>query len=293
MKKLKNEYEQMLYDDRLKRCEDIPQGWYKIFVKIFIEMPLWLQKLAQNIVSFFVQSNLNFLAIIFGSDKYGPNAHSYTPHYMTHFKTRRYKKLKLLEIGVGGYGNPISGGGGLRMWKRYFPNSKIFGVDIYDKSALEEHRIKIFKGSQVDSVFLDSMVKQTGDFDIIIDDGSHINEHVIETFKILFPKLNYGGIYVIEDMSTSYCPRLGGDNENLNNPNTIMNFFKKLTDSLNYQEYRIDTLDLGEQEALRPTAQIEANKISYYDGKIISMHFYHNLLFVYKGFNNEKSNVEC
>ena len=43
-----------------------------------------------------------------------------------------------------------------RMWKRYFLNGQIFGLDIYDKSPQEENRIKIFKGSQVDFDFLDS-----------------------------------------------------------------------------------------------------------------------------------------
>jgi hypothetical protein len=36
-----------------------------------------------------------------------------------------------------------------------------------------------------------------GGFDVIIDDGSHLNEHVVETFKILFSKLNDGGIFCL------------------------------------------------------------------------------------------------
>jgi hypothetical protein len=67
-------------------------------------------------------------------------------------------------------------------------------MDIYDKSPQEESRIKIFKGSQVDYPFLDSALAEMGDLDIIIDDGSHINEHVINTFKYLFPKLKSGGM---------------------------------------------------------------------------------------------------
>ena len=73
------------------------------------------------------------------------------------------------------------------MWKRYFPKSEIFGLDIYDKSIHNERRIKTYKGSQVDSTFLQNVVKDIGNIDLIIDDGSHINEHVIETFKICFP----------------------------------------------------------------------------------------------------------
>jgi hypothetical protein len=36
----------------------------------------------------------------------------------------------MLEIGVGGYDSPISGGESLRMWKTYFPFAKIFALDI-------------------------------------------------------------------------------------------------------------------------------------------------------------------
>jgi demethylmacrocin O-methyltransferase len=193
---------------------------------------------------------------------------------MTHFKKFRRKKIKLLEIGVGGYEDPNIGGHSLRMWKKYFPLGEIFAIDIYDKSALQERRIKIFQGSQVDKDFLDEVTKETGEFDIIIDDGSHINEHVITSFKLLFPKLKDGGVYAIEDLQTSYFPDCGGDSKNLNNPNTSMNFLKSLTDCLNHAEFLLP----------------DYNK-TYFDKKIISIHFYHNLVFIHKGNNDETSNM--
>ncbi len=218
------------------------------------------------------RSDLNKLGEIHGTDKI--IGHFYTLHYQKHFSPYRNKKIKLLEVGVGGYDDPQLGANSLRMWKNYFHKGKIFSLDIHDKSLLQEDRIRIFQGSQVDFDFLASMMKEVGKPDIIIDDGSHINEHVIETFKFLFPYLKEGGIYVIEDMQTSYWESFGGDTANLNNPNTMMNFFKSLTDSLNHKEFL--------QKGYQP---------SYYDQKIISMHFYHNMLFIYKGENNEESNI--
>ena len=97
---------------------------------------------------------------------------------------------------------------------------------------------------------------------------------MIETFKILFPKLNNGGIYVIEDTQTSYWKEFGGTSKDLKNEKTMMNFFKHLTDGLNHQEFQIGNYEPG-----------------YFDKKIISIHFYHNLIFIYKGDNNELSNV--
>jgi demethylmacrocin O-methyltransferase len=216
--------------------------------------------------------DLDKLGKIYGTDKIG--THYYTTHYKLHFERFRDRNINLLEIGVGGYEKPFSGGKSLRMWKKYFPLGNIYSIDIYDKSALQEERIKIFQGSQVDKEFLKNVCDEIGAIDIIIDDGSHINDHVIESFKNLFPRLNEGGIYVIEDTNTSYWPEYGGDSNNLENPGTSMNFLKKLTDCLNHKEFLIP-----------------GYKPDYFDEHIISIHFYHNIVFIYKGKNNEKSNI--
>lgn len=221
--------------------------------------------------SIFYMFNLSKIALLHRTDKFG--GHFYTPHYQKHFRPFKFKRINLLEIGVGGYDLLTKGGNSLRMWKSYFPFAKIFSMDIYDKSFLQERRIKIYKGSQVDAQLLDKMVADIGDLDIIIDDGSHINEHVIKTFEMLFPKLKNGGIYVIEDTQTSYWEEYGGTSEDFNKEGTIYHFFKALIDGLNCEEFMIDDY-----------------KKSYYDKHIIAMHFYHNMIFIYKGLNDEPSN---
>ena len=223
----------------------------------------YIKKKIYPFQSFFSYSNLNRLAEVYGTDKFG--IHFYTPQYQTHFESRRKKNIKLLEIGVGGYDDPNEGGESLRMWKNFFKKGKIFSIDIYDKAKLQEDRIKIFQGSQVNFDFLEKVTREIGEIDIIIDDGSHINEHVIESFNFLFSKLKSGGIYVIEDTQTSYWSEYGGDNLEMNNERTIMGYFKSLIDGLNSNEFRIP-----------------GYKKSYFDENIFSMHFYHNLIFVYK-----------
>lgn len=137
-----------------------------------------------NINAFFISHNLTYLAKKYKSDKWG--SHFYTPHYETHFKKFKFKSISLLEIGVGGYEDPFAGGSSLRMWKKYFPFGKIYSLDIFDKSPQEERRIKIFKGSQVDENLLLSICDEIDEIDLIIDDGSHINEHVIKLSKYYF-----------------------------------------------------------------------------------------------------------
>jgi len=197
--------------------------------------------------------------------------HNYIVHYEYHLQQFRNRKIKLLEIGIGGYDNPKAGGESLRMWKDYFKLAEIFGIDIYDKSELNEERITTYQGSQTDENFLNHITTEH-EFDVIIDDGSHVCSDIIKTFKILFPKLKSGGIYVIEDLQTSYWSNFGGDSLNLNNANTSMNFLKSLTDCLNHQEI------------------VNPNYTeTYFDKNIVSIHFYHNLVFIYKGNNDEVS----
>lgn len=231
-----------------------------------------LKNFGKRLLTFHKTSDLTFLAQIYGTDKWGE--HWYTPQYEFHFQKLRNKSINLLEIGVGGYDKPYSGGSSLRMWKRYFPKANIFSFDIYDKSPHQESRIKIYQGSQVDPEFLDAVCNEIGNMDIIIDDGSHLNEHVLFTFHHLFPKLKSGGIYVIEDTQTSYWEHYGGQLEERNNPKTIMGYFKSLVDGVNYMEFK--------NKDYKPT---------YFDLKITSIHFYHNLIFIYKGENNEPSNL--
>jgi hypothetical protein len=225
----------------------------------------WRRRKETNAIAWRRKNDLNALALLFNSDKWG--RHWYTQHYQRYFQPIRYQRLNVLEIGVGGYADSQEGGGSLRMWKTYFPNSRIVGIDIYDKSKMSERRIDIRQMDQTDAEALTSLSREYGGFDIIIDDGSHLNEHVITSFNILFPLLRPDGIYCVEDTQTAYWPTWGGGREN---PNTSMAFFKGLIDGLNHAEYRI--------AGYTPT---------YFDQTIVEMAFFHNLVFIRKGQNNE------
>ena len=217
-------------------------------------------------------SNLKALAMVNNSDKWG--GHWYAQHYETHFGPRRREALHLLEIGVGGNEDPRLGGGSLRMWRTYFPNARVFGIDIHDKSAHDESRIKTFRGSQADEAFLEEVVRTMGRIDIVIDDGSHQNEHVLRSFRFLFPRLSANGLYVIEDTQTSYWERYGGSSTDLMRPDTVMVFLKSRMDGLNHAEFE--------------TPDYEP---SYFDRHIVALHFYHNIAFIQKGLNDEGSNL--
>jgi hypothetical protein len=223
----------------------------------------------QGLAPIVFRNDLNRLATHFCTDKW--NSHWYTQHYQRYFEPFKNRKINLLEIGVGGYKNSQAGGESLRMWKAYFPKARIVGIDLCDKTSFAENRIDIRQCDQTDSEKLRQISSEYGGFDIIIDDGSHLSHHVIETFHILFPLLRPNGIYAIEDTQTSYWPGWGGG---MNNPNSLMAFFKRLTDGLNYVEYPI--------ENYAPTD---------FDKHIVEIAFFHNLIIIRKNNNDERTNV--
>lgn len=195
---------------------------------------------------------LSQLAEKYKTDK-GLWHHGYTPIYHSYFERLRDKPISLLEIGIGGYEFPDKGGESLRMWRDYFTAASITGFDVY-KKTMPIAGVSILQGSQIDAVFLQSLPYP---FDIIIDDGSHRNDHVITTFNELFPKLNNGGIYVVEDTECSYwAEHYGGSTSQLDE--TSMNYFKWLADSLNSEQSGVP--DIG----------------------IKSIHFYKGLIFIFK-----------
>lgn len=219
-----------------------------------------LKRIRENVSSRYNRDDLDALAKIFKTDK-GWH-HHYTPVYQHWFDPLRNKPVRLLEIGIGGYDNPLTGGDSLRMWKSFFRKGIITGIDIYDKSALTEPRIRIYQGDQADKQFLRDVSDKEGPFDIIIDDGSHMQSDIITSFETLFPLMSSGGIYVIEDTQTSYRPKYGGSTKDMWTVPSAMNYFIKKIHTVNHKEWI--------KEDLEETLSVEGiGSISFYQNLIM------------------------
>lgn len=233
---------------------------YALWKKLCRVQDLWLRV--------FGSGNLRWMATLYNSDKWG--RHYYAPHYERHFASLRRKRVTLLEIGIGGYHFLEAGGGSLRMWRSYFRRGRIHGLDIHEKKSHDEARITTHVGDQGDPEFLRALAAKIGPLHIVIDDGSHQMHHIRTSFETLFPLLEDGGVYVIEDLQTAYWPEFGGAYEKRNSPETTMGLLKDLADGLNYEEFKIP--------GYTPT---------YFDRNIKSVHLYHNIAFIFKGANAE------
>lgn len=130
--------------------------------------------------------------------------HGYTIIYEQLFKPLLDgREVSLMEIGV--Y-DPRFPGGSVELWKSYFPDLYFVGMDINpDARVLDERNIHIFIGDQNSKTDLVECMYQHGVlFDVIIDDGSHVGEHILTSFSMLFPYVKPGGYYIIEDLHSIY-----------------------------------------------------------------------------------------
>lgn len=171
--------------------------------------------------------------------------------YEKHFKGLNPKRI--LEIGV-------QGGGSLQLWRQFFPNAEIVGVDITPEcKEHEQEGIKVFIGDQTDVKFLETL----GNFDIIIDDGGHyMTQQQVSINTLLANQLNAGGLYVIEDLHTSYWEQF------LDIRRTTVNVLKDMVD------------DLHEYADQSPRCELKQGLKNKYDIK--SLTFYSGIVFIEK-----------
>ena len=125
----------------------------------------------------------------------------YLNNYERYFQSIADQNVKLLELG-------IDKGGSLLMWRDFFQNGRIVGLDLeYFDVDDPKGKIKVYQGDQRDVNLLSRIGGECAPegFDIIIDDASHIAEFTKISFWHLFDNhLKPGGIYVIEDWRTGY-----------------------------------------------------------------------------------------
>jgi hypothetical protein len=175
--------------------------------------------------------------------------------YERHFSRFRNREVHVLEIGV-------FHGGSLQMWKHYFgPQAQIYGLDIEPRcKAYEESQIRVLTGSRADRGFLERLKGLVPRLDIVIDDGGHRMEEQLTAFDVLFDHVAEDGVYLCEDLCTSYWAEYGGG---LRQEGTFIEYSKHLVDQLNAWYTR-------DPEKFAPDGFTNtAHSMHYYDGVLV------------------------
>lgn len=177
--------------------------------------------------------------------------------YDRYFSKYRNTKVIFVEIGV-------YQGGSLQMWKQYFgPKAKIYGIDINPEcKKFEDDQIEIIIGDQENEDFLESLKDRIPRMDILLDDGGHTMKHQINAFKSLFEYIKQDGIYMCEDVHTSYWNGYKGG-------------FRKTSTFIEYSKNIIDDLHAWYSESKKL-------KISTFTRTIKAIHFYNSIVVIEK-----------
>ncbi len=188
--------------------------------------------------------------------------------YDRHFARYRGTDVHLVEIGV-------FQGGSLQMWRHYFgPQARIFGVDINPAcKQFEAENIRIFTGDQADRPFLRSLARDIPRIDILIDDGGHTMRQQINTFEELFPRVEANGIYLCEDIHTSYWRPYGGG---YHRRGTFIEYSKEFIDALHAWHSR----------------QPGRLQVTDFTRSVSGLHFYDSILVIEKSPRQEPHDVK-
>lgn len=155
------------------------------------------------------------------------------------FAPLRDEPITFLELGWGewcpelkSHANPNVGGRSAAAWRDYFTKADIHVVDIEDKNCTVPG-VNLWRGSQADADFLAEVHADAGDFDVIVDDASHISSLTITSFQLLWPYLKPGGIYIVEDLHSSFHSYWFGASEASIDPGDFVtrsafNYFRRL-----------------------------------------------------------------
>lgn len=180
---------------------------------------------------------LDEIALRIGADK-SSQYHDYARVYEQLFASRRDAPVRLLELGWGFEALPGGAGASARMWEEFFthPEARFSFIDIEAHQA-PGGRVLLWQGDQADGRLADAVAQEMGPWDFIVDDASHVSSKTIAAFLAHFPHLRSGGVYVVEDIHSSYHAHYYGVNEANPNPRrdgrTAMGFFKALADQVN------------------------------------------------------------
>ncbi len=232
---LKAAFKAMIGWNRLSEARKAA-GWRRYYV--------WLYRRNVAIATLvcLLPLSLSYVLRKSGSDKHQINGHRYGHLYSRYLTRLKYRRIRLLEIGIGGYGFAL-GGQSLNAWQAYFPFARIIGCDLEDKRGLATPGTRIRQVDQSSAADLALLARQDGPFDVIIDDGSHLSRHQIFTFLTLFDALVDGGVYVVEDVMSSYWTFGGWDGVHIDDPafaRTCVGWFADLARYVNFDEFESD-----------------------------------------------------
>jgi len=132
-------------------------------------------------------------------------SHRYLDLYENLLNKKQFTAKYVLEVGIGDFN--LKNGGSIKLWRDYFKNATIFGLDILNIDRVIDElryddRVKLLTSIDAydKSFFENNILNLNIKFDFLLDDGPHTLESIIQFVKLYSQVLSEDGILVIEDV---------------------------------------------------------------------------------------------
>jgi len=133
--------------------------------------------------------------------------HSYLDLYSTLLSKRKESAKNILEIGIGDFTE--KNGGSIKLWRDYFTNATIYGLDILPIERVidelrNDSRVVLYTSTDAynEEFFISTFLNKNIKFDFMLDDGPHTLESMLQFIKLYSQVMADGGILIIEDVKS-------------------------------------------------------------------------------------------
>lgn len=145
------------------------------------------------------------------NDHSGLHKHAYTSIYNLLFSHIRYNNIRLGEAGILDNMSMLS-------WRSYFPNAKLYGYEWFDsrlnKALADRIDNSVYMKMNIEDVnSIEECLHSSGsEFDILIDDSTHVFKDQINFINVAYKHLKPGGFLIIEDIFISESEKRYAEN---------------------------------------------------------------------------------
>jgi hypothetical protein len=134
-------------------------------------------------------------------------SHSYIDLYETLLSSKKESTTSVLEVGIGDFGP--KNGGSIKLWRDYFTNATIYGLDILPADRvldelLTDPRVVLYTSTNAynEDFVNENFINKGLKFDFMLDDGPHTLQSMADFIRLYLPLLKEDGILIIEDVQS-------------------------------------------------------------------------------------------
>jgi len=168
---------------------------------------MWLNKIFYNIKDLYIYTYMSLISLIDNSKTDKNTVHSYLELYEHLLNKKKETAQNVLEVGIGNFGD--KNGGSIKLWRNYFTNAIIYGLDILPKERvidelLTDNRVVLY--TEIDAYNEDyfniTFLNKNMKFDFMLDDGPHTLDSMKSFIKLYSQIMTEDGILIIEDVQS-------------------------------------------------------------------------------------------